>query len=59
MHPNTLESSFVSYANGKPDQKSSGVLKRKAAVAGKEYDCLPECPPRVRTDEHRARGAAP
>ncbi len=32
---NTLESSFVSYANGKPDQKPSGVLKRKATVAGK------------------------
>jgi len=32
---NTIESSFVSYANGKPDQKPSGVLKRKPAVAAK------------------------
>ena len=30
---NTLESSFVGYANGKPDQKPSGILKRKPAVA--------------------------
>lgn len=26
---NTLESSFVSYSDGKPDQKPSGILKRK------------------------------
>jgi hypothetical protein len=32
---NTLESSFVGYANGKPDQRPSGVLKRKPAVAAK------------------------
>ncbi len=28
---NTIESSFVSYANGKPDGNPRGVLKRKAA----------------------------
>jgi hypothetical protein len=32
---NTIESSFVGYANGKPDQRPSGVLKRKPAVAAK------------------------
>jgi hypothetical protein len=32
---NTIESSFVGYANGKPDQKPHGVLKRKSAVAAK------------------------
>jgi hypothetical protein len=32
---NTIESSFVGYANGKPDQRPSGVLKRKSAVAAK------------------------
>ncbi len=28
---NSLESSFVSFSNGKPDQKPSGTLKRKAS----------------------------
>ena len=32
---NTVESSFVGYSNGKPDQRPSGVLKRKPAVAAK------------------------
>jgi hypothetical protein len=32
---NTIESSFVGYSNGKPDQRPSGVLKRKPAVAAK------------------------
>jgi hypothetical protein len=32
---NTLESNFVGYANGKPDQRPSGVLKRKPAAATK------------------------
>ena len=27
---NTVESSFVSYSDGKPDQKPHGLLKRKA-----------------------------
>ncbi len=32
---NTIESAFVGYSNGKPDQRPSGVLKRKPAVAAK------------------------
>jgi hypothetical protein len=32
---NTLESAFVGYSNGKPDQRPSGVLKRKPAAAAK------------------------
>ncbi|HEY2839063.1 MAG TPA: hypothetical protein VGJ26_07945 [Pirellulales bacterium] len=33
--PNTIESSFVAFSGGKPDQRPSGVLKRKAVKPAK------------------------